>query len=202
MTEKQVHCMFDLETLGPRGPIVQLSAVIFDPTAEVPDFDQLQKFDVLVDPTLRDQLLVKEPPPPIDFDTVMWWMAQEDEARGFVFDREAKRKKNSDALMMFAEWAIKDAGVTHWWSDMDFDLRILRYEWRREQFVARAPWGSDDGPHRGVRDYRTLKALGKAAGVDILTADDLGLIEHHALHDSYVQATNVSRILRALGVTL
>ena len=199
-----VHCMFDLETLGAADdtPIVQIGAVLFSPTAQRPadvgviaceggvmtDADSSFRIEVAVDDLSK-----------ADFGTLQWWFAQGQEAQQAVFGRELERVPLRTALYRFAGWAAGTWGkdVDFWWSDMDFDLRLMRAAWGRETSdYEPCPYGSDGGPHRGVRDVRTVKAIGRDLGIE---EPEMAGTEHDALADAQYQAQLVSRVLNTLA---
>lgn len=205
MTDPEtVHCMFDLETLGSADdtPIVQIGAVLFNPCAVRPtDVDVIAcEGGVMTGPGADFRLeIAVDDLSAADFRTLQWWFAQGQEAQQAVFGRELARAPLRDALCRFGGWSTtwgKD--VDFWWSDMDFDLRLMRAAWARSvEGYWKCPFGSDNGPHRGVRDVRTIKAIGRDLG--IAEPEPWG-IEHDALADAQQQARLVSRILNGVAV--
>jgi exodeoxyribonuclease VIII len=184
-----IHVMFDIETLGAANdaPIVQIGAVLFNPfvgngiiSAPGTEFNMHVDFDLAG----------------ADQSTLLWWFAQGQQAQQRVFGRDLPRAALRDVLVNLGGWATTwGKPVDFWWSDMDFDLRMLRAAWARE-LGDPCPFGSEDGPHRGVRDCRTMRAVGKLLGVEEVPF--VG-VEHDALDDAHHQAVETSNILRALA---
>lgn len=207
MTTPPIHVCFDIETLGGKdgAPIVQIGAVLFSPWGSPSDFGGgiagAPEVGVISAPGTefrRNVKLTDNDMQSATWATVQWWMTQtSDEARRRVF-AEPERSPIRDALIAFKEWKMSWGVVpTYWWSDMDFDLRLMRQAYEKNYMATACPFGSDEGPHRGVRDFRTLRWIGKALGVE--QAPRVG-VEHDALDDAYHQAYYVIKVLRALGV--
>lgn len=205
---RPIHCLFDIETIGSRdgAPIVQLGAVLFSPFGSPVDFDQRAVEveggqGVISAPGSEFRMNVQVSSDALhfaDWATIKWWLLNTtDEARRRVF-AEPERERLRDVLLKFATWSWGwGAQPTYWWSDMDFDLRLVRQAYRMEGEADACPFGSDGGPHRGVRDYRTLRWLGKSLGVE--QAPRVG-VEHDALDDAHHQAGYVIAVLRRLGI--
>lgn len=200
-----VHCMVDIETLGSGddAPIVQIGAVLFHPLAKIGNTARAAvevphgivsmpgtEFNKHIKPS-------KERMGSTDFDTLQWWMAQGRDAQMRVFDRSLARVELDDALCDLESWSRSwGRPVNFWWSDMDFDLRLLRAAWEKELSPVPCPYGSVDGPHRGVRDVRTIKALGRDMG---MAEPPFVGIEHDALDDAWHQTHLVCSILRKMA---
>ena len=196
--------MFDIETLGSanEAPIVQIGAVLFNPFAEMVDGSGRgagQGGGIISAPGTEFNRHVDFELDGAKQSTLLWWFAQGQQAQQRVFGRDLPRAAARDVLVNFAGWATTwGKPVDFWWSDMDFDLRMLRAAWARElgDPCWPCPFGSEDGPHRGVRDCRTMRAVGKLLGVEEVPF--VG-VEHDALDDAHHQAVETSNILRALA---
>jgi len=215
---RPIHCLFDLETIGGRdgAPIVQIGAVLFSPWGQPSDFDSSHKDLLPADARpsavllpgdgvisapgaeFRENVFVcNEDLVAADWSTIRWWLTRtSDEARRRVFADDGRSKMLGTVLREFAFWCNSwGEAPTYWWSDMDFDLRLMRQAWAGMGIPC--PFGTDGGPHRGVRDYRTLRWIGKALGIE--QAPRVG-VEHDALDDAYHQTYYAIRVLRHLGV--
>lgn len=210
---RPIHCLYDIETLGGRdnAPIVQLGAVLFSPWGDPADFGGTGRgvcdpigagvisapegaFRMNVELTNHDVQRA-------DWATIKWWLTVPDQrARLRVFG-EPERSPISDVLRKFAVWAQSWGDApTYWWSDMDFDCRLMRQAYDTAYLPRLCPFGAhggENGPHRGVRDYRTLRWIGKALCIE--QAPRVG-VEHDALDDAYHQAYYAIAVLRHLGV--
>jgi hypothetical protein len=135
-----------------------------------------------------------------DWSTIKWWLSVPGQAaRQRVFG-EPERHPIGDVLRKFAEW-VESWGTkpAYWWADLDFDCRLMRQAYENNHLPRLCPFGGhgENGPHRGVRDYRTLRWIGKSLGVE--QAPRVG-VEHDALDDAYHQAYYAIKVLRHLGV--
>ena len=202
---KPIHVMFDLETIGARdgAPIVQIGAVLFQPHGHVEVAGQvaLDQGTISAPGTEFRACIEMEPwrMERADWSTIQWWLTRtSDRARQRVFGDQT-RVGIGEALIDFTEWS-KSWGTdpTYWWSDMDFDLRLMRQAYENHALQADAcPFGNNLGPHRGVRDYRTLRWIGRGLGIE--PAPFVG-VEHDALDDAYAQAYYAVKVLRHLGM--
>lgn len=174
-----MHYMIDIETLGTGdfAPVIQIAASRF--SADGADLPHLGfRRNILA----RDWLN-------IDGETLLWWMRQDPEARASVFD-QAEAVPICQALHELA--AFTHDAETVWADSPSFDLRLLRQAWSKFGMLERWPF-----THRQERDLRTLKNM---RGAMELAPDreDLGLIEHDALHDAFYQALFVVTIHQRL----
>lgn len=205
---RPIHCMYDIETIGGRdgAPIVQLGAVMFSPWGSTMDFgwprlDGSEDVGVISSDStafranvrLTDQDLQTA-----DWSTIEWWLTRPSElARRRVF-AEPERIPLRGVLAQFADWVQSwGRNPKYWWSDLDFDCRLMRQAYDSVHMGDRCPFGTNNGPHRGVRDYRTLRWIGKSLGIE--AAPRVG-VDHDALDDAYNQAYYAIKVLRHLGV--
>jgi hypothetical protein len=207
---RPIHCLYDIETIGCRdgAPIVQLGAVLFSPWGDPADFGGVGRgvcdplgVGVISSPEGAFRMNVALGSDALhfaDWSTIQWWLTKpEQQARLRVF-AEPERSPIRDVLHQFAMW-VRSWGVEplYWWSDLDFDCRLVRQAYSMEGLASLCPFGSNDGPNRGVRDYRTLRWIGKSLGVE--QAPRVG-VEHDALDDAFHQAYYAIKVLRHLGV--
>jgi len=170
-----MHVMIDLETMGnrPDAPIVAIGAVKFD-AERIRD-----EFYVNVD--LKSA--VEEGGAKIDADTVMWWMKQDDAARGAL---EKEAKSVVVALYAFRDWLKPHEPVGVWGNGATFDNVILSETYRRLKL--NPPW-----PFWADRCYRTVKNL----------YPDVPLVRsgthHNAVDDARTQAEHLIAISKAAG---
>lgn len=194
-----VHCMVDIETLGSAddAPIVQIAAVMFNPWGTARALAGAAEGGGIISAPGGEFNWHVKIEGPIDPDTLLWWFAQGQQAQERVFARGLERFSLRYVLGEFAGWSrhIWERPVDFWWSDMDFDLRLMRAAWKRSDLLGSAPYGSDDGPHRGVRDCRTVRAIGRDLGIEPPLF--VGVV-HDALDDAHHQVIEVSNILRAV----
>jgi hypothetical protein len=197
--------MVDIETLGTgsNAMIVQIAAVRFDPFGgdcgliQAPEF----AFDFHVQPTgnaVLDGVM--------DFDTVRWWLSQEERARQRVFAPVAGCGGHvGTGVMALSHW-LREQGPFErvWASGPQFDLALLKAAFDRtlNEVPVLRTLGADPGPRpwpipfRAERDFRTLKHVGKLLGVEKPLF--VG-VEHDALDDCYHQAGYAIQILRRVA---
>ncbi|MGL4925634.1 MAG: 3'-5' exonuclease [Plesiomonas shigelloides] len=178
------HVMLDLETMGKgsRAAIVSIGAVFFEPfTGELG-----AEFEVAID--LRDSAEYGK----VDAETVLWWLAQSDEARAKVYEgtEAGNRLFLCHALKMFSEFVERNSSdhVFVWGNGAGFDNVILSNAY--EAVGLEKPWS-----HWKDCDVRTVVNMGR----DILGIDpkrDLPFEgeRHTALADAKHQARYVSEI--------
>jgi len=164
--------MIDLETMGtgPTGAIIQIGLV---------DFDQLGAFgstatliNVSLESSMRAGLSV-------DARTVMWWLAQSDEARAGL------RKDRQPLVVAMRKARAFLEGADEVWSHATFDFVIF-------QNALRA-LGMTEVSYRVSRDLRTLFALKKPAPIKRQGT------HHNALDDAIFQADLVACLLDSDG---
>ena len=182
------NIMVDLETFGVGNDALVLSvgAVKFDNEGE-----PLEKFHMFIDPE-------SQPERNIDFSTVIWWMSQDDEARGKITqDKELQSLK--DTLNNFLDFCnsygeVKSEDVYIWGNGNMFDNVILRDLFKSEGIKYPAHYRND-------LDMRTLKYLYEATtGQDEsdYCNEYASGVQHDALDDSIYQAKIVAHIIKDL----
>lgn len=192
--------MLDIETLGTgdNAAIVQIGAVLFDPLG-VPEIVNANYVGGVISAPgtgYRANVNVRQQVSEglCDWDTIAWWMTKTtDEARRRVFAGD--RVNLYDALQgltkFLGSWGQPAAYV---WSDVDFDIRLLRQAYNRMGLDC--PFSANSSPFRGLRDYRTIRAVGTVLGM----APPMFVgTPHDALDDAYHQATHTAAILRRLA---
>lgn len=164
--------MLDLETMGngADAAIIAIGAVRFNVTDGV-----LDEFYVIVDLESSVAAGLK-----LDVSTVLWWMEQNDIARGQITQPGTPLKV---ALSRFASWVGEGAEV--WGNGAAFDNVILSNAFRMCKLER--PWS-----YRNDRCYRTLKAL--YPGIKL---DRFG-VAHCAVDDARSQAAHLIEILKQL----
>lgn len=169
-----MNITFDLETLGKlNAPIVQLGAVKFTDGGEVTDeFIREIKLSSLTRYGFE-----------VDFETVGWWMGQDDKAIKSVFCT-GNGVDIRLALLEFTNWLGK-AGNYSYWSHATFDPPILNYNYQRVGLKNPIPFVLH-------RDIRTITHFtGK------LDVERVG-VHHNALDDCRYQAAYISKGIRII----
>jgi exodeoxyribonuclease VIII len=194
--------MYDIETIGTRdnAPIVQIGAVMFSPNAKLEDFGgnpAAEMFNGVISAPgsefRRNVIMDDSDLARADWSTIEWWLRQEPEAQRRVFRDVAFPLM--EVLLEFEQWTMSWGDLpAFYWSDMDFDARLLRQAYRRLGIAGACPLDKD---RRAVRDYRTLKWIGKDLGLE---APPFVGVQHDALDDAYHQALVAVAVLRKLGV--
>lgn len=173
-----MNITFDLETLGntSNAPIVQIGAVKFTNDGEICDrysasvkLESLSKYDFKV-----------------DFETVKWWMSQEDVAIKRVFCGEGVNLRL--ALKDFLDWIGKHGDYVYW-SHATFDPPILINN-------LKAVGLPNPIPYKAYRDIRTLTHF-----VGKIEVERKG-VHHNALDDCEFQAEYISKGLRMIKKTI
>lgn len=174
------HVMIDLETMGTENnaAIIAIGAVMFDPKNQALG----SEFYIVIDLRSAVDLGLKMSP-----DTVLWWMAQSQEARD-----EFKRKGHDirEALVNFSAWLrdnVEEGKTpTVWGNGAAFDPVLLETAYKLACLPV--PWSY----HR-VRCYRTTKSL----------APEIKLVRsgthHNAVDDARDQAIHLVAILGAIS---
>lgn len=172
-------CMIDIETLGTAtsAPVLTIGACFFDiETGEIG-----QKFHEKID--AADALNYSR----MSGDTFKWWMQQSDPARAKVI--AGSRPSHEVFLDFHAFVASHDVKqVRPWGNGASFDISILEFSFERI-LGARHPADRRDAPWKfwNVRDCRTIKDLGEAAGYSFDMNKRKGT-HHDALDDAIFQA--------------
>lgn len=168
--------MLDLETMGtgPDAAVVAIGACAFDLERGI-----LATFQQAVD--LESSLRTGGR---VDGTTVMWWLAQSDEARA-ALARDAQPVDIAVALFCdwFRTWTGGSPRSQVWGDGSDFDNVIMQELLKR----LRLPplW-----TYKQNRDYRTVKHLRLDIPLPVVG------IEHVACDDAVAQALHLMQILR------
>lgn len=183
-----LHVMLDLETMGRSAPcaIVAIGAVHFDPWSDwIGQDEELHRFYTRID-------LASNPPAlPIDADTVLWWLRQDEAARAELTREADEMFTLEDAVWEFQAWLRSHTPADQlivWAQGAAFDFPILRAAFKAVGH-SDVPWHYYN--ERCARTMRKLapNAILKRAG-----------IKHHALDDCEHQARMVQAALRAVRV--
>ncbi len=197
-----VSVMIDFETLGlsENAVLLSLGAVVFDPaTGTLGD-----QFHSHIDPRLQ-------PGREISADTVLWWLAQDDAARGkltqaikYMDQIESGEVDNMEPEQVEATFEGAAHPIHHvarafvnWVEHMDDTVEVwtngaVDHAWLESMMK----YSGLKNPIKfwNQRDYRTLKNL-----YPDVTAEFSG-VKHNALDDAIHQAKHAMAILRAHGV--
>jgi exodeoxyribonuclease VIII len=170
-----MHIMIDLETMGtrPSAPIVSIGAVAFDAAGVHRVFHHPVKLDTAV---AAGGI--------IDADTVMWWMAQSDEARAALTTDTALAL--DFVLGEFAVWIAEHDVEGVWGNGASFDNVLLAESYKRLDM--QTPW-----PFWKDKCYRTAK--GMYPEVKMVRSGT----HHNALDDARSQAQHLIAINAAAG---
>lgn len=181
--------MLDLETLdlGPRSVITQVGIIGFpldDPDTEMRRINEF----LLVQP----QIALNRT---ISFDTILWWMDQEDKARAKLKESAGNDMEELLAAVRSVHRKLSDLirsvgerNVELWARGPQFDVVNLQ-----TLFVdcgLDVPWAYDC-----VMDVRTL---GRLAGVSSSEVDRAGLVPHVAIEDAKFQIRHYVEAIRKL----
>jgi hypothetical protein len=169
------HLMIDLETLGtsPGAPVLSIGACYFDPvTGEIGD-----KFHQRID--AADALRYAR----MSGDTFKWWLRQSDDARRKVVQNAGSAREAFEGFDAFCR-KHGTRNLRPWGNGASFDITILDVSYQRIM-DREAPWA-----FWNVRDVRTIKELGEAAGHH--WSEKLEGTAHDALDDAVFQARYVS----------
>lgn len=175
--------MVDLETLGKgnSSAIIALGAVKFSLAGIT------ERFYVPIDPRSCEAYGLK-----LDADTVMWWF-REDMAEARKAFLDVQLLDLATALEGFEQW-IGPESLPIWGNGATFDNVILSNAYAATGGAA--PWSYKDD-----RCYRTMRALGKANGVDLDAVKSVGT-SHNALDDATYQAELLIHICKTLDLNL
>lgn len=178
------HYMLDLEFLAnrPDAAILQIGIVEFHPyTGEI-----FRSFESLID--LQSEINAGAR---IEGDTVMWWMAQNDDARRAVCPDLSGNVglHMAEACQALRAWLASSPVVTIWGNGAIEDNCKMEEAYRRNG--QRAPWS-----HRANRCYRTLREF---ASLETQHAFEPAATPHNALQDAEAQAVHLAAILRELS---
>lgn len=169
------HLMIDLETLGtsPGAPVLSIGACYFDPaTGDIGD-----KFHERID--AEDALRYAR----MSGGTFKWWLKQSDDARRRITQDAGIAAEVFDNFDRFCR-LHGTRNLRPWGNGASFDITILDVSFPRI-LNREAPWA-----FWNVRDCRTIKELGEAAGHR--WTEKLEGTAHDALDDAVFQARYVS----------
>jgi hypothetical protein len=180
--------MLDLETLGIRcgSVILSIGACVMGRGFGA---DRGDAFHSFLKP--KPQLAVGCT---MDPSTVLWWLAQSEEARQRMIAGQLGAVQPMESLLALSEWmdrAAPDPKTRKVWSNgADFDLALLNDLYRR--FGLEAPW-----PYNGARDMRTILDIARCKAGDLL-APPAGA--HDALQDAYYQSDVVALAFKRIFI--
>lgn len=166
--------MIDLETFdtSPTAAIASIGAVRFEPHGKF--VSEMLSINV----KLAGQQHFGRT---INADTVLWWMAQSDAARGALIAGQSIARDLPGALYSLAEF-IGESEV--WCNGASFDFPILASAYR--SIGCETPW-----KYWQERDLRTLKGLNKDLRIERTGT------HHKAVEDALHQARLVQHILNS-----
>jgi hypothetical protein len=189
-TEQRVGIMIDLESLdtGPRSVVTQVGVIAFqmdDPDTEIRRIGEYL-------PAQPQMELFKRT---VSYETILWWMQQDDAARNKLKESAGNDSEVLLALVRSVHRKLSDlirsvgeANVEIWARGPQFD--IVNLESLFVDCGLAAPWRYDT-----VMDLRTLGRLAQVSSRDI---DRGGLIPHIATEDCKFQIRFYSEALRNL----
>lgn len=165
----KMNLMNDLETLGtkPNSPVLSIGAVFFDRDGLKDEFYKVLDY----------QQQIKDGRP-MDWDTMKWWMFQDDMAKKVFKDKGAD---TFSALKQYVEFC-KRYKAKPWGNGAGFDITIL--ENILEMYGIEIPWKFWD-----IRDHRTFTQFFPKK------VEREGTY-HNALDDAKYQATNIIENLK------
>lgn len=166
----------DIETMGksPTAAITSIGAVMFDPHGDWVGKDF--HVHVSLDSAMENGLTV-------DAETLLWWMAQSDEARGVLVAGQTISFTLHGALLKLFDYIPQDAEI--WANGASFDFAILANAYRAAD-CGPTPW-----KYYKERCLRTLKGINPD-----LRIEREG-VHHNALDDARHQARLIQYILQA-----
>lgn len=171
------RAMIDFETLGTgtSACVIQMGACYFGEMHELPE---VRTFKCNVDPNdaVNNGAVIDAP-------TVLWWLAQSEDARKSVTSGE--RLPELEAYQALNDFLSKADEV---WSHATFDFVILTEALKRYGLKPKFHY-------RAARDIRTLVAL---STVDTKSLKREGT-HHDALDDAIFQAAYCLEMLKGLG---
>jgi len=186
-----VDLMVDIETLGQHhdAHILSIGAVLFDPYS-LESYDGLEIEDIFTPSHKFYQLVTGNTQRRrIEASTVLWWMKTSDEAR-----KEINGEKHVDLNLALAYLCrfYKDNQGKHIWSyGSMFDQVILNDAMDQYNMVNPFHYQSN-------MCMRTLAAIPKKLGKEIVKPIIKGIVEHNPLHDAIRQAVWAQQIFAAL----
>lgn len=126
----------------------------------------------------------------LSLDTMVWWMAQSDEARDVWQKNGHKKLEIVPALHLFSKFCSNAEGRPRVWGNgVDYDNVVLRDCY--EMFNIKTPWHFRDN-----RCYRTMRALFNKSH----TAMEREGAHHNGLDDAVSQAKHLMKMLKDIKV--
>ena len=181
--DKNIHVVLDIETLGTKSgsAIVQIGAICLNPNL----VESKLFFTKTIDLTSNHGMIM-------DFDTVRWWILQNEFAQHVVFDNK-NQTSLVDALYEFNKWLFscttKHPGLQMWGYGADFDNALLKAAY----------------DVCGINPYWTYKenmCLRTFAKLYPEVARIKPEIPHIAINDAIAQAEWLEELLFAHGIIL
>src|SRR5574338_936367 len=186
---KKLGIMLDNETLdlGPRSAILQVGIIAFpldDPETEERRIDQYLP--------IQPQLALGRS---VSFETVLWWMGQDDKARERFIDNKGNDMDELTALVRSVHRKLTDLiasvgidNVEVWAKGPQFD--VVNLETLFVDCGLEAPW-----KYNTVMDLRTLMNLANCHTADV---DSSGIVPHVAISDAQFQIRCYAEAMRRL----
>ena len=192
--------MIDLETLGSGDrvhvPVLQVGVAVFEVEDGVASILDNGCFHIGLDGATQDPAS-----PPIEKDTMDWWLKQPDEVRELVFFPRAttsSQKAESLVLNMHTEIGMHirtGFAVSSIWANGVADFQWLTGLFNRYNLTP--PWA-----YNMPRDYRTVRELAhQKNGGPIDPHPQIGL-SHNAVDDAVWQCHMLAKYLHVLGLEL
>lgn len=189
------HVMLDIETLGDESGsiITSIGAVQFDPATGKTG----KEFNRYIDIQSSHDAGLKMNP-----STVLWWLAQTDEARSDLLNGNKQSIDIVNALTEFGQWLAwipkpvtrdfyKPTDLYIWGRGPRFDMGILADAYRKTNLPI--PWDT-----RKEMCVRTMEFLNPQLKKETPKTDtghgSKGMGKHNALLDCYYQLAYVSKI--------
>lgn len=174
--------MLDLETLslGERAVVTAIGAVVFDLEAV--------HYGELILPTVQPQIRLGRT---VRWDTIVWWLEQEDAARQEVAVKDHDRMSVEKALQNLTSLYRNSEAVEVWGNGSNFDVSIM--DTLYADFLQAPPW-----TYKQVRDLRTLASMVPEADSLMPAKDEGAGVKHSAIDDAYRQALWANRLMKEL----
>jgi hypothetical protein len=176
--EVSYHIMTDIETLSSQvdAAVIAIGLCCFK------KHEIVETCEILIDPVLASGHR--------DPKTIDWWRQQDPVVQQKMFSGENEPWRACDKMAAFIKTYEKHL-EGFWANPPQFDIVILR-----QLFDT---YGKKFPVHfRKERDFRTLKSLAHAKGIDYQSAYE-GINKHDAVDDAVAQAKAVQIIMRALS---
>ena len=172
------HIMTDIETLSSQvdAAVIAIGLCCFE-LNEIVD-----TCEILIDPVLA--------PGHRDPKTIEWWRQQDPVVRQKMFSGQIEPWKACDKMASFIKTYEKHL-EGFWANPPQFDIVILRRLFDACDKKVPVHFSKE-------RDFRTLKSLAHAKGIDYQSAYE-GINRHDAVDDTVAQAKALQIIMRALS---